>query len=156
MCVHACIISCRLSASCVHISSLLHALVAMKPVEKELPVSSDESEDDADGIPVTEDDADGIPLTSRACAWKPPRKRKSACLKMCDVQFQKYDIKKYKLESMEYFDPRPMEYRDNAQLELNQLLEQVKGKGLCISLMFDPSVCIYARTQRELAKMILL
>ena len=68
---------------------------------------------------------------------------------MSDVQFQKYEygsIKNYKLESMENFDPRPIEYRGNAQLQLNQLLKQVKGKGLCVSLMFDPSTC----TQRDL------
>ena len=50
------------------------------------------------------------------------------------------------MESMESFDPRPVEHRGNVQLQLNELLEQVKGKGLCISLLFDPST----RTRREL------
>ena len=45
------------------------------------------------------------------------------------------------MESMENFDPRPVEHRGNAQLQLKELLEQVKGRGLCISLLFDPSTC---------------
>ena len=123
----------------MHVSSLLHALVALKSVEQVLSASSDESEDDTDSVSVT----------SRPCAWKPPRKRKAACLKMSDVQFKKYEygkVKKYKMETMESFDPRPVEHRGNAQLQLNELLEQVKGKGLCISLLFDPSTS----TRREL------
>lgn len=107
----------------MHVSSLLHALVALKPVEQVLSASSDESEDE-----------DHVPVTSRACAWKPPRKRKEACLKISDVQFQKYEYGKVKkMESMEHFDPRPVEYHGNAQLQLSELLEQVKGRGLCIS-----------------------
>ena len=69
---------CRHSASCVHVSSLLHALVALKQVEQALSASSDESENEADDIPVT----------SRACAWKAPRKRKAACLKISDVLYE--------------------------------------------------------------------
>ena len=43
--------SCRLSASCVHVSALLHALVALKPAERSHPLSDDDSDEDA--VPVT-------------------------------------------------------------------------------------------------------
>ena len=42
---------------------------------------------------------------------------------------------------METFDPRPETMRNRVDERLPQLLEDVRGKGLCISLPFDPSVC---------------
>ena len=51
------------SASCTHVSALLHALVAMA-----LPVTAFLS-------PGVIGDGDDLPITSHACQWKPPRKR---------------------------------------------------------------------------------
>ena len=53
----------RLSASCVHVSALLHALVHMFSTE---------------GAPLeTESDSEGVvPITSLACKWVKPRKQK--------------------------------------------------------------------------------
>ena len=74
------IILCRKSASCTHISALLHALSAMTPVP--FPVASSSVADD--------EDADSVPVTSLPCQWKPPRKRKESNLKMSDATFEKH------------------------------------------------------------------
>ena len=42
---------------------------------------------------------------------------------------------------MEKFDPRPEAMRNTIAKRLPRLLEDVKGKGLCVSLLFDPSLC---------------
>ena len=52
------------SASCTHISALLHALAAMTPVP--FPVASSSIPDD--------EDADSVPITLLPCQWKQPRK----------------------------------------------------------------------------------
>ena len=60
---------------------------------------------------------------------------------------------------METFDPRPETMRNGASGRVPQLLEDVQGKGLCISLLLDPSVCVKTpeqRTQITLAKTELL
>ena len=40
---------------------------------------------------------------------------------------------------MESFDPRPIKYRGTAKDHLPSLLEKVRGKSLCVSLLFDES-----------------
>ena len=59
--------TCRKSASCTHISALLHALAAMTPVA--FPAASSTVADD--------EDANSVPLP---CRWKPPRKQKESNL----------------------------------------------------------------------------
>ena len=55
----------------MHVSGLLHALVAMNP-SKHLPVAIDACGDEEEAIPVT----------SLLCQWKQPRKQKEKALKI--------------------------------------------------------------------------
>lgn len=51
------------------------------------------------------------------------------------------------LQPLSSFDPRPLDNRGNAVQDLPRLLEQVKGKGLCVSLLFDPDTAVsYTKT----------
>ena len=72
--------TCRKSASCTHISVLLHALAAMTPVP--FPVASSSILDD--------EDANYVPITSLPCQCKQPRKRKESNVKMSDATFEKH------------------------------------------------------------------
>lgn len=112
-----------LSASCVHVSALLHALVALKPT-----VIMQEDEDS---------DEESPPVTSLPCQWKPPRKRREAAMQVSQAQFEYGKVKKYSIESLETFDPRPKELRNTCSQRLPQLLRDVQGKGLCVSLLLD-------------------
>ena len=131
-----CIDCCRLSASCVHVSALLHALVQMCCKDGTPILTSDDGAHDED------EKAD--PVTSLACRWIQPRKQKEEVLKMSDAQFKKlrYDKPSKDLTSIASFDPRPPEYRGNAIQRLPGLLQQLKGKGLCVSLLFDPDTIV--------------
>ena len=61
---------------------------------------------------------------------------------------------------METFDPRPESMRNTASDRLPQLLEDVRGKALCISLLRDASVRVETpeepQTQTTLSKAKLL
>ena len=117
----------RLSASCVHVSALLHALVHMFSTEGAPP----ETESDSEGV---------VPITSLACKRVMPRKQKERALKVSDAQFKRLLFSKpsKNVGSLIIFDPRPPEYRGTALQYLPTLLEQLKGKRLCVSLLFDP------------------
>ena len=95
--------------------------------------------------PETETDSEGVvPITSLACKWVKPRKQKERALKVSDTQFKRllYSKPSKDVGSLITFDPRPPEYRGTALQYLPRLLEQVKGKGLCVSLLFDPDTTI--------------
>lgn len=121
----------RLSASCTHVSGLLHALVGLCPDSFQHPGgTSDMGELE-----------EVLPITSYACQWKPPCKRKESTLQMSEVQFQKHVYGREKKKSskpLEDFDPRPPEYHNTARGQMKELLEKICGKGLCVSLMLDP------------------
>ena len=119
----------------MHVSALLHGLAALNPI-KELPEHHEyrnESEDD-----------EVVPVTSVPCKWKEPRTRKEKVLKMGDASFVKhvYGTTATPLSSLDSFDPRPPQYRNNASSLLPELLDDIRGKGLCVSLLFDPTVII--------------
>ena len=60
---------------------------------------------------------------------------------MSTANFEKHVYgrqKKRSFRHLEDFDPRPSQYQITAKDQLKGLLEQLRGKGLCISLMFDP------------------
>lgn len=119
--------ACRLSASCVHVSALLHALVAVKPCKLQDHASSDEESQD-----------ESNPRTSVLCSWNVPKKRKESALRMSDTTFEKHGFgtkRKYNMLEMETFDPRPEKYRGRGQSLMLELLERIKGKGLCMSLI---------------------
>ena len=85
-----------------------------------------------------------LPVTSYACQWKPPRKRKQSNLAISEAKFVKHvygKTSRRSFESIEDFDPRPVEYRSTASLNLPDLLDKIRGEQLCISLLLDPSFC---------------
>ena len=92
---------CRNSASCTHISGLLHALVAMSPPEIDTAPSAAFD---------NESSADDLPVTSFTCKWNVPRKRKESSAELDDGSFQKHVYgreRKHTLRSLSDFDPRP-------------------------------------------------
>ena len=130
---------CRKSATCTHISALLHALVAMTPTQL-TPIVSGEN--------VTEED---LPVTSYPCRWKPPCKRKESNLKISDANVTKHTYgkqRKVELSPLEEFDPRPHKYRGSAPAQLTAFLGKVRGKGLGVSLLFDPSTQYWTPTEQ--------
>ena len=61
---------------------------------------------------------------------------------MSEATFEKHiygRTKKRKFSSLEDFDPRPPQYQGTARSLMPNLLNKVRGKGLCISLLLDPS-----------------
>ena len=58
----------RRSASCTHVSALLHALAALNPTSMFKPSAS------AVGV----EDKDEVPVTSLPCKWKPPKVQKES------------------------------------------------------------------------------
>jgi hypothetical protein len=86
-------------------------------------------------------DTENLPITSFACKWKAPRKRKESYVKLSDISFTKHvygRTVKHELKSLSEYDPRPMEYHGKAQGHLQDFLSKVKGKGLGVSVLFDP------------------
>ena len=89
-----------------------------------------------------DEDADSVPCTSLPCQWKPPRKRKESNLKMSNAKFEKHvygQTKKVKLQPIEDYDPRPEKYRNKTGTHMKKFLDAVRGKGLGVSLLLDPS-----------------
>ena len=120
----------RRSASCTHVSGLLHTLVNLTPINYH---------DLADTSPSAEDD-EAVPVTSLECQWRRPRKRKESNLKIADATFQKHVYgreRKREFQSLKDFDPRPSELCGNAMDQMHYFLDKVKGTGLGVSLLFD-------------------
>ena len=71
---------CRLSASCVHVLALLHALVALKPAEHSHLLLEDDSDEEM------------VPVTSLPCQWKQPKgcKLNAILMEMSTAQFEKH------------------------------------------------------------------
>ena len=70
--------------------------------------------------------------------------RKESSLQLSDAIFEKHDYQKpvkRKRRQIKDFDPRPEECRGNAKQLLGKLLENVRGKSLCVSLLFDEQCC---------------
>ena len=123
----------RESASCTHVSGLFHALVAVSPSEKLLPTI-------ASPVANTTSQEETLPVTSFACSWKAPCKRKESNAKISEICFKKHVYGrqvKHNLQSLNDFDPRPSEYREMAQTQLQTFLSKAKGKGLGVSMLFD-------------------
>ena len=133
----------RQSASCTHVSAVLHALSGLNPtsfrLQPNLPTVT------------SEDDIEEVPVTSLPCQWKPPKRRKESTLPMSEATFVKHDYAnpvKRKIKSVEDFDPRPSEFRGSAASRLPELLENLRGEQLCVSLLFD-SQCRRANLKRS-------
>ena len=125
------------SASCTHVSGLLHALVSIT----QEPFAA------ASGMSETEDEETPLPITSFACAWKPPRKRKETNARISDLKIEKHvygRVRKHNLNSIGDFDPRPIEFQGTLRSCLPTYLERVKGKALGISILSDPTTQIWS------------
>ena len=128
----------RQSASCTHVSALLHSLVAMTSkncqVHPELPTSA-----------LVDRDIEWFtPLTSVLSSWNVPRSRKESNLQMSEAVFDKHVYQrstKRKRKQVGDFDPRPEDYRGNAKSLLPALLDGVRGESLGISILFDDKYC---------------
>ena len=71
---------------------------------------------------------------------------------MSEITFEKHVLgrtKKRKFQLLEEFDPRPESDRGTVRDRLPDLLDKVRGKGLCISLLFDSSMQYWSRETRE-------
>ena len=125
----------RKSASCTHISALLHALVSMTASQFQLQPTAGIPEADLLGT-----DDETVPVTSQPCQWKQPRKRKESTMPLAEAPFEKHVYgkeNKRKLKPLEDFDPRPVEFRGTVRAGLPALLEKIRGENLCVSLLFD-------------------
>lgn len=125
----------RKSASCTHVSAVLHALCALAPAAFQVQPS----------ISATEDcDDDTVPVTSLPCQWRAPKKRKESTLHIAETIFEKHDYAKptkRKVKLLENFDPRPPEFRGDAASRLPEFLDKVRGEQLGISLLLDSHFC---------------
>lgn len=121
----------RKSASCTHVSAVLHALAALTTKSFSLQPN----------IPV-DDITDDVPCTSLPCTWKAPKKRKESVLEISKTTFEKHEYakpNKRKIQTIEDFDPRPAEYKGSAIQRLPELLQKIKGDDLCLSLLLGNS-----------------
>ena len=123
-----------MSASCTHISALLHALTALNPTTLQphpnLPSISDA-------------EAECVPVTSLPCKWKAPKAKKDSTLPVASTSFEKHDYQKpvkRKVKLLNDFDPRPPEFRGQIQNRLPSFLQKVKGEELAISFLLDSSL----------------
>lgn len=69
-------------------------------------------------------------------------------MKISKARFEKHvygKLKKRGLSSLEKLDPRPPEYRGTANAKLGTFLDKVRGKGLGISLLFDPLTHVWTK-----------
>ena len=127
----------RQSASCTHVSALLHSLVATTSkncqVHSELPT-----------LALVDGDIEWFtPLTSVLSSWN-VSSRKESNLQMSEAVFEKHDYQrstKRRRKQIRDFDPRPEDYRGNAKSLLPALLDSVRGESLGISVLFDDKYC---------------
>ena len=99
--VHFCFFSFpnRESASCTHVSAVLHALASINPMSFNLKPNIHSA-----GVT----DGDEVPVTLLPCLWKAPRKRKQSTIPMSEAVFQKHDYNKpvkRSIKLVEDFDP---------------------------------------------------
>ena len=121
---------CRQSASCTHVSAVLHALNGLKqPTLQPQPLD----------MSVVEADNE-TPSTSLLCKWNVPKGTKDSKLRVSEAPFDKHDYakpQKRKIPKVEDFDPRPSQFRGLARDNLTKLLNDIDGEQLCISLLLD-------------------
>lgn len=89
-----------MSASCTHISALLHALASLTPAV----IGTGNGNDTSD------EENTSLPITSHLCQWNVPKKRKESNLTVTEAAFKKHVYgreRKHELKSMADFDPRP-------------------------------------------------
>ena len=116
---------CSKSASCTHVSALLHALLCMS--ESELPMFKQ---------PVTtENEEEVLPVTLYSCKWKVPKK---STLCMSEATFEKRVWKgEEALAEVNTWRVWPMPTRAERHCRWAELIDKLHGKGLSISLSLD-------------------
>ena len=50
---------------------------------------------------------------------------------------------------MEDFDPRPLKYKGTASSQMKEYLKKICGKGLGVSVLFEPSIRYWRSEQQE-------
>ena len=113
-----CCLLCRKSASCTHVSALLHAVASLTAPHFQLQPT--------DFPGASSSDEQAVPITSRLCQWKAPRKKKESSMMMAEAPFVKLcgRERKRKLTPLEDFDPRPAHFRGTARDNLPDLLNE--------------------------------
>ena len=104
--------SCRNSASCTHVSSVLRALVALTTVSSQLY-------DAVPSISESQNKDVAVPITSYVCQCKFPKRRKESNITMFAAVLEKHDYRKkqqQKASLIKGFDPWPV------KCEASQLL----------------------------------
>ena len=130
------------SASCTHISALLHAVSSLTAhrigsTQSVIAVNS-HHEDEA------------LPITSYFCQWKQPRTRKKSNMPVSDAVFHKHVYGRVpKQQSMEEFDPRPLELRNTARERLQDFLSKNSNKDLGVSVLFEESYRCWSISQQQ-------
>ena len=127
----------RKSASCTHVSAILHALCALAPAAFQVQPNHSAAN-------IDEGDDDSVPVTSLLCQWRVPKKRKESALPISQAIFKKHDYAKpakRKVKLVENFDPRPPEFRGDAANRLPNFLDKVRGEQLGVSLLLDSHFC---------------
>ena len=128
---------CRKSATCTHVSGLLHALVALSPSELVPTGLADRRENDS---------GDDLPVTSYRCQWVQPKKRKESSTKMADASFRKHVYgreRKHSLQLIEDFDPRPPECIGTEKARLDDFLSKMQGLCLGVSSLLDSKLQVW-------------
>ena len=124
----------RKSASCTHVSAVLHALANWNPPSFQLKPNVH--------VTIGEEEEE-VPCTSVPRQWGiPSKKRKNSSIEISSAMFEKHDYSKpikKRVKFMEDFDPRPLECIGTVQTQLPELLEKIKGEELCISVLLDSS-----------------
>ena len=81
-----------------------------------------------------------LPVTSYLCQWKVPKSQKESTIAMSEAVFEKYEYskkRKRKIQPIEDYNSRPPEFRGTASERFPELLEEIRGEHLCVSLLFD-------------------
>ena len=130
---------CRMSASCTHVSALLHALAALSStsfqLQPNLPSTSSTETESTEAEPT--------PVTSLPCQWKAPKAKKDSTLQIASTSFEQREYRKpvkRKIKLLEDFDPRPPQFRGQIQSRMPAFLESVKGEQMSISFLLDSTL----------------
>lgn len=130
----------RQSASCTHVSGLLHALTAICSARNPFQIVS------AAHVENEEEDS-ALPITSFICQWVKPRKRKESSAKISESEFLKHvygRTVKHELKTICSYDPRPAEYRGNSSARLGPYLEKVRSVDIGMSVLLDESMQVWS------------
>jgi hypothetical protein len=129
------IMTCFLSASCTHVSALLHVLVSFTPPGFEHSLNDDE----------TEVEEMVQPVTSYLC-------HKESNMPISDAKFRRHVYgrkQKYALKPLSDFNPRPEQLRGNSKEQLKIYLDKVRGHGIGVSLLFDERTRCWSSVTNE-------